>query len=136
MLCDINTTAYRQTSNWIWFPLVQRELDVWVTRQNAHRIRKQSAKILPSGGRPDHFYMDPTTYGGQQCLVPVDVDAIDHLLEQSAEGRSRMRYVDEDFEELAEAAYKDIGSPAIILQNAWFVFRAMIERLSDEHDSE
>lgn len=113
---------YRQTSNWIWFPLVQSELDAWVTWQNAHRIRRQSAKLLPSGGRPDHFYENPRLYGGEPCLIPVDAEVIDSLLEQCDEGMEKLRYVDVEFEEIAKEAFKAVGSPQITLQSAWTVF--------------
>lgn len=125
----ISTGVVRQVKNWIWFPLVQRELDKFVDRQNAHRIRKQADTALPSGGRPDQFYTDPSNYGGLDCLIPVDEAVIDELLEESGEGISKMRYVEEEFEPLAEEAYTAIGSPEIEFKSAWVVFRRMIEHL-------
>ncbi|KZP22478.1 hypothetical protein FIBSPDRAFT_1017748 [Athelia psychrophila] len=85
-----NDYLHKQTSNWIWFPLVQSDLNIWVARQNAHRIRRQSAKLLPSGGRPDHFYENPQLYGGEPCLIPVDTEIIDGLLDQCDEGMEKL----------------------------------------------
>lgn len=107
-----------------------------MTRQNAHRIRRQSAKLLPSGGRPDHFYENPQLYGGEPCLIPVDTEIIDGLLDQCDEGMEKLRYVDEGFEELASEAYKAIGSPRITLHNAWTIFQSMTDVLSGDQDSE
>lgn len=142
--CSLHRTSYylvishynRQTSNWIWFPLVQSELDAWVIRQNAHRIRKQQAKLLPSGGRPDRFYDNPHLHGGEPCLIPVDTETIDGLLGQCKEGMEKLRYVDEEFEELAKEAYDVVGSPHITLQTAWLVFRRMIDELLTGQNSE
>ena len=119
----------RQISNWIWFPLIQHELDLFIDRQNAHRIHKQPERALPSGGRPDQFYTNPSLYGGKHCLIPVDMKEIDELLEDSQDGVSHMRYVDEMFEPLAEEAYQVIGVPDIKLETAWIVFRQLVGQL-------
>ena len=121
----------RQVSNWIWFPLIQRELDTFVERQNSHRIRKQNDVALPSGGRPDEFYNNPQLYGGDQCLIPVDRHEVDELLADSEDGELKLRYVDEDFEPLAEAAYEAIGRPEISLTTGWTVFRGMVQQMTD-----
>ena len=123
------TGILRQVKNWVWFPLVQKELDKFVDRQNAHRIRKQKDTALPSGGRPDQFYTNPSNYGGLDCLIPVDIATIDELLEESGEGISKMRYVEEEFEPLAKEAYTAIGSPDIRFESAWVVFRQIVDHL-------
>lgn len=125
-----------QLKNWIWFPLVQRELDEFVDRQNAHRIRKQADVALPTGGRPDQFYQNPAQYGGEECLIPVDMDEIDRLLAESDDGISKMSYVDADFEPLAEEAYKAIGSPCITVESAWPVFQKMANRLAVDNQAD
>jgi hypothetical protein len=123
---------HRQISNWIWFPLIQHELDLFVDCQNAQRICKQLERALPSGGRPDQFYTNPSLYGGERCLIPVDIKEIDELLEDLEDGLSHMRYVDEMFEPLAEEAYQAIDTPNIKLETAWIVFRQMVGQLSDD----
>jgi hypothetical protein len=60
------------------------------------------------------------------------MEEIDELLEDSEDGMSRMRYVDEMFELLVEEAYLAIGAPDIKLQMAWIVFRQMVGQLSDD----
>lgn len=94
--------------------------------QNAHRIRKQKDKILPSGGSPNDFDKRPDRYGGTPCLVKVDMDIVDELLARSTEGARLMRYVDEEYEVIAEDLYERIGRPKITLQTAWAVFESMI----------
>ncbi|KAJ7826448.1 hypothetical protein B0H14DRAFT_2817192 [Mycena olivaceomarginata] len=119
-----------QTSNWIWFPAIQRSLDQFC-EQNNHCIRKQKNKILPSGGTPNKFCSNPTAYGGKDCLILVDEDVIDQLLEEAcAEAHEHMRYVDDEFDVLAQEAYMALEEPEITLQNAWTVFRAMVDQLA------
>ncbi|KAJ7796019.1 hypothetical protein B0H14DRAFT_2916904 [Mycena olivaceomarginata] len=104
---------HEQTSNWIWFPAIQRSLDQFCDEQNNHRIRKQKNKFF------------------QDCLIPVDEDVIDQLLEEArAEAHEHMRYVDDEFDVLAQEAYMALGEPEITLQNAWTVFRAMVDQLA------
>ncbi|KAJ3771813.1 hypothetical protein FB446DRAFT_82805 [Lentinula raphanica] len=121
---------HKQTAAWIWYPLVQRELDMFCLEQNSHRVRKQKEKLLPSGGSADDFYSYPEKYGGEQCGIKVDMRVIDQLLDEAVEGKQRMRYVDEDFEQLAVTAHIAIGSPAITLHSAWSIFKYMIAHLS------
>jgi hypothetical protein len=73
-------------SNWIWFPLIQQELDTFVEGQNSHCICKQNDVVLPSNGRPDEFYNNPQLYGGDQCLIPVDPLEVDELLADLEDG--------------------------------------------------
>ncbi|KAK6977143.1 hypothetical protein R3P38DRAFT_3335022 [Favolaschia claudopus] len=119
-----------QTSNWIWFPLVQRDLDNFCHQQNNHRIRYQAEKILPSGGTPNEFFANPGKWGGENCLVEVPAHRIDELLDEAREtAREHMRYVDDEFDVLARDAYEALGKPDITLHSAWVVFRAMVEQL-------
>lgn len=113
-------------SNWLWFPLIQHELDKFIDHQNNHRIRFQPDKNLPSGGTPNDFYRHPDRFGGTSCLIPVDMDILDQLLEDSEEGQRLMRHIDEQFEEIANEAYTAIGKPKISLHSAWAVFRELI----------
>ncbi|KAF7373543.1 hypothetical protein MSAN_00564700 [Mycena sanguinolenta] len=114
---------HEQTSNWIWFPAVQRSLDQFCHEQNNHRIRRQHDKILPSGGTPNDFYANPAAYGGTDCLIPVDEAVLDQLLQEARDAaHEHMRYVDDGFNDFAQEAYAALGKPEITLQNAWTVF--------------
>ncbi|KAF8152977.1 hypothetical protein B0H34DRAFT_754101 [Crassisporium funariophilum] len=127
---EAGNDLHKETSNWIWFPLVQRELDKFTDYQNNHRIRPQKAKNLPSGGTPNEFYKNPDRWGGVSCLIPVDGQVLDQLIEGCEEGRRLMRHVDEDFEKIADQAYIAIGEPQITLQSAWEVFQALVEHMT------
>ncbi|KAL0575853.1 hypothetical protein V5O48_006125, partial [Marasmius crinis-equi] len=120
--------VHDQTKNWIWYPLVQRELDRFAYQQNNLRIRKQQTKNLPSGGTRSEFYRHPERWGGSPCGITVDIGIVDHLLEKAtADGADKlMQYVDKDFEGVAEAAFDAVGRPTITLHTAWRVFRLMV----------
>ncbi|KAK7001070.1 hypothetical protein R3P38DRAFT_2559293 [Favolaschia claudopus] len=129
---EAGNIIHQQTSNWIWFPLIQHSLDQFCNEQNNHRIRKQKEKLLPSGGSPNQFYANPQKYGGKDCLIKVPAEEIDELLDEAREAaHEHMKFVDDDFDILAHDAYDALGKPDITLQNAWVVFRAMVEQLND-----
>ncbi|KAJ6614416.1 hypothetical protein B0H10DRAFT_1803543, partial [Mycena sp. CBHHK59/15] len=128
---EAGNILHEQTSNWIWFPAIQKSLDRFCDQQNHHRVRKQRDKVLPSGGTPHDFYSNPAMYGGEPCLIPINTDVLDQLLGTCGEGYTKMRYVDEEFDEIATGAYVAIGSPKITVENAWLVFRAMIVKMDD-----
>lgn len=54
------------------------------------------------------------------------MDVVDELLEESEEGFRLMKYVDDEYEVLAEKLYKHIGRPKITLQSAWNVLSSML----------
>ncbi|KAI0071960.1 hypothetical protein K474DRAFT_1651749 [Panus rudis PR-1116 ss-1] len=117
-----------QIANWIWFPLIQRELDSWCERQNNHYVRTQKDKILPSGGTPEQFYRYPEDYGGTPCLIPIPEDVINEVLaEAEAEAANLLEYMDQEYQGLGQKAYVKLGEPAITLHTAWSVFEAMIK---------
>ncbi|KAK6992022.1 hypothetical protein R3P38DRAFT_2571554 [Favolaschia claudopus] len=106
----------RQTSNWIWFPLIQYSLDQFCNEQNNHRIRKQKEKVLPSGGSPNQFYANPEKYGGKDSLIKVPAEEIDELLDEARDAAyEHMKFVDDDFDILAHDAYDALGKPDITL---------------------
>lgn len=56
---------------------------------------------------------------------------MDQLLADCEDGHSKLRHVEEEFEEIAQAAYVELGEPEVTIQNAWTIFRLMIERLQN-----
>ncbi len=65
---------------WLWPKLLQQELDTFKELQNAHRVRRDSDKMNPSGVAPNVAYSLFEKYGGQQCLEEVDVDVVHNIM--------------------------------------------------------
>lgn len=112
----------KQVLNWIWFLLIQKELDAFVTHQNSHWIQKQYERALPSRNHPDHFYENPEDYGGEDCLIEVDMEEIDELLDNAIDRKEWLCYIDKGSKPLIAEAYISIGSAAIKLGTAWTIF--------------
>ncbi|EPS95494.1 hypothetical protein FOMPIDRAFT_1025788 [Fomitopsis schrenkii] len=120
-----------QVANWIWFPLVQRELDRYCEMENNRFVRRQEAKLLPSGAKRSEFYRNPGRWGGRPCLIPVPDAELDRLLKKAEEeAYEDMEYVDEEHKALADEVYAVIGKPVITLDTAWLVFKQMIAVIS------
>jgi len=124
---DAGNYMHGQIANWIWFPLIQRELDAWCDRDYGQYVRHQSGKLLPSGAKRSDFYRTPSKWGGTPCLVAVPQSELNRLLTKAEkEAEKDMEYVDEDYCALAEEVYAVIGKPEITLETAWIVFKQMV----------
>lgn len=95
---------------------------------NATRMRKDKDKIGPSGMSRNEAYSTPESWGGQNYLIPVDVDIIRELKEAIG-GKDLVAFVSEEFEDRAEAAFGTLGIKALTLENVWIVFRDMLPLL-------
>lgn len=109
---------------------MQNELDAFVEYWNAHTVRTQPNKNMPSGGTPNDFFVRPEAYNGQRLSVPVEPEAIDELRNRLSVNREEaFRWVDDQFGALAEEVYTSIGSPSLSMQNGWLVFAQMSPQL-------
>ncbi|KAI6140184.1 hypothetical protein BKA82DRAFT_4332055 [Pisolithus tinctorius] len=71
--------------------------------------------------------------GGQDCKIPVTQDVIDALRHEIPVSRDvSMCWVSEEFGNLAERIYKEIGCPNFMLHGGWAIFQQMEEILVDE----
>lgn len=110
---------------------MQRELDRYCEMENNRFVRRQEAKLLPSGAKRSEFYRNPGRWGGRPCLIPVPDAELDRLLKKAEEeAYEDMEYVDEEHKALADEVYAVIGKPVITLDTAWLVFKQMIAVIS------
>ncbi|TFK61062.1 hypothetical protein BDN72DRAFT_778676 [Pluteus cervinus] len=116
---------------WVFVPLVQSSLDDFKTYWNQHRIRYQADKILPSGHVPDDARENPSSFGGLNCLIPVDnktttgSEARQYLTEEVGGRDQHLSWYSNNSALDAEIAHRAIGSPEMTLSNAWDVFLGM-----------
>lgn len=82
MTCNLPSPNIRSLlAAWLFPKLIQKELDCFRKATNSHRPRKQKGKILPPSAAPDFAYNDPHHWGGRNCLLQVDQEAVSNLLE-------------------------------------------------------
>ncbi|KAL0952299.1 hypothetical protein HGRIS_006588 [Hohenbuehelia grisea] len=121
----------RNLFNWMFPPLVQRELDDFCHWWNHHRIRPQPEKEMPSGHVPIDVLEHPTLYGGINCLIPVPHDVLQELraflTEEVGPREIFMTWVPEEFATKAEEVHEALGLPPITLENAWGIFQRLSE---------
>lgn len=67
--------------------------------------------------------------GAINCLTPLDSNAINELREElaSKEGEQEkyFSWVSDDFQQVADAVYAELGKPSCTLNTCWDVFRQM-----------
>jgi predicted RNase H-related nuclease YkuK (DUF458 family) len=84
---------------------------------------------MPSGHVPIDAIQHPHLYGGMNCLIPVPVEAVQHLREYLTEEvgsrESHLNWVDEAFSTIAADVHQSIGNPIITFDNSWDIFSEM-----------
>ncbi|KAK0474686.1 hypothetical protein EDD18DRAFT_1011419, partial [Armillaria luteobubalina] len=79
----------------LWSKIVQHHLDEFSQYWNAHRIRKQEKKLLPSGSTPNDVYHNPGAYDLERVSIPVSGDLIRELRAEIPVSREEcLRWVD------------------------------------------
>lgn len=66
----------------------------------------------------------PQKYGGENCLLPVDTDVIDKLMEEI--GEDAVQFVTPEYAEQAQAVYDTLQLGQLSFHNVWLVFLAML----------
>lgn len=105
--------------------LIQQELDEFTRRQNTHKTRFDKGKILPSGCTPNEVYNNPQRFHAQDCLVPVDREIIEALIEEKG-GDDIIQFVEADFAARCEQVYGNLEVENLTFHNVWDVFESML----------
>ncbi|KAH9943745.1 hypothetical protein B0H21DRAFT_779612 [Amylocystis lapponica] len=123
---------HRNLFNWLWPPVVQRELNNHRDSWNKHQIRPQKDKAMPSGSTPTMFFRSPESFGGKRVPVDVPNTAVQALRDTLAMSREEaVWWVDDDFAVAAGNAHAILGCPPIDLGTAWAVFIQMVPLLNN-----
>jgi hypothetical protein len=115
---------------WLWPTLIQQELDELKDRLNCHTTRYDSSKKIPSGVSPDVAFLLCTEYGGENCLQPVNVAVVQHLMEEIG-GEELIRFVSVEYAARAQLVFNTLGVSKLTFENIWEVFSTMIPQLSN-----
>ena len=82
--------SFSELCRWIFPKLLRRLLKEFMDITNATRMRKDRNKIGPSGMSRNEAYSAPESWGGQNYLIPVDINVI-HELKRLLAGRTSSR---------------------------------------------
>lgn len=115
---------------WLWPVLLRKELASFMELRNSTRVRKDNNKPGPSGMSRNDAFSLPETWGGRNCLLPVDVDVIREIKEAMG-GDALLEFVSAEFSERAQAAYDSLAITELTFENVWNVFEAMLPLLYD-----
>ncbi|KAJ7779987.1 hypothetical protein B0H16DRAFT_1830576 [Mycena metata] len=110
---------------WLWPRFIQASLDDYAARRNIIKMRKQSDKPGPSAMSRNTAYSLPETWGGRQCLQPVDMDVIRQMKEDMG-GDALIAFSTPQFSARAQLGYDALGIQKLEQGNIWDVFRAML----------
>lgn len=124
-----NQTHFRSLFYWIFVPLLQHELNEFQKWWNGHRVRRQPAKLMPSGHVPSFALDYPAEFQGTDCRIEVPKEAVGRLrefLEEDTISREEcFQWYSNEFADVASAAWNTLGCPIICLASAWDVFAQM-----------
>ena len=117
----------RELCTWLWAKLLQQVFDNFMKEHNSYRVRKDNGKAGPSGMSRNTACL-PETWGGENCLLPVDKEVIQRIKEEMG-GDELLEFVSQEFSKCAEAAYHTLGVQKLSFENIWQVFMDLHENM-------
>lgn len=108
---------------YIWIPLVQCIMDVYMEETNTRRNR---LSVLPTGVSPNYAFSTPHLHEAEQCLIPVSVEHINHL--KATYPETLFEYIEPELKASFDFAFQSLHiiPDAITLQNAWVTFTRVL----------
>jgi hypothetical protein len=110
---------------------VQGSLDAFVNYFNKRKIRSQPESPLPSNVTPTQIMACPADYQMTDCRINVPPQLVNDLRSRLPPKSEAYRWVSDEFEIEAQAAYDLIGRPDLVRQgaikNAWNIFGQMAQ---------
>ncbi|KAF9530863.1 hypothetical protein CPB83DRAFT_919742 [Crepidotus variabilis] len=122
---DSNDPEQYELGQWLWSRLLQQELDQFVEFRNGARMRKDAQKAGPSGMSRNEAFSLYKTWGGRDCLLPVDCTPIKELKEELG-GETLLQFVSDEYALRAESVLDNLGVAQVTMQNVWDVFQDML----------
>lgn len=90
--------------------------------RNSYKSRKDESKAGPSGMSRNEAFSLPESWGGLNCLMPVDINVIWEMKEALG-GDAILEFVLANFAQHAQDAYDTLNIADLTLKNVWYVFR-------------
>lgn len=92
--------------------------------RNGVRMRTDKHKPGPSGMSRNEAFAMPESWGGRDCLLPVDVNVVREIKEAMG-GDSLLEFTTMEFSAMAQAAYDTLHITKLTPENVWHVFQAL-----------
>ncbi|KAJ7668107.1 hypothetical protein B0H17DRAFT_1142574 [Mycena rosella] len=109
----------------------------WLKLKCGLNFTRTHYKNMPSGHVPANALEHPEFFGGIGCLIKVPQATIQELrvflTEEVGPREDHMRWVTDDLNALAREVHESLGSPKIMLESSWMVFKNMSDRIEDGH---
>ncbi|THU86270.1 hypothetical protein K435DRAFT_683990, partial [Dendrothele bispora CBS 962.96] len=119
--------------HWLFPKIVQSCLEDYMDYWNKHRTRPNNTSAIPSGVTPNQIMACPRDYNMMDCHFDVRPEIIDALREQLPPREEVFRWVSDEFELCAQAAYDEIDRPSLVgasaMKESWVIFRRMKEAI-------
>ena len=92
------------------------------------RVWKDDSKPGPSGMSRNEAFSLPESWGGQNCLLPIDAGVIQKI-KAAMGGNVILEFTSSEFSKCAQAAYDSLAILELTFQNVWAVFMNMYHLL-------
>ncbi|KNE94273.1 hypothetical protein PSTG_12405 [Puccinia striiformis f. sp. tritici PST-78] len=117
ILAEINSGCYDKDDGvqkllflFLWIPVFQASVDIWVDSYNHYRKRFHKLTTLPTGCTPDFAYTTPESFGTTDQLVRIPSQHIDCLSEQFYPDKEEMfLHTPLEFHEVASSVMAQLG---------------------------
>ncbi|PLW28396.1 hypothetical protein PCASD_19591 [Puccinia coronata f. sp. avenae] len=120
----------------LWIPVFQASVDIWVNGYNHYQKRYDKLTTLPTGVTPEFAYTTPEYFHTTNQLVPIPSADTDALLQQKyPDSQNMFAHTPTDFHELATSVMAHLGLDFsnIDLGNVWEAFRLMLPHIEEEY---
>ncbi|KAJ3804980.1 hypothetical protein F5876DRAFT_70192 [Lentinula aff. lateritia] len=119
--------------NWVWPKIAQKVVNEFKDYWNFHRPHHLEGKLLPTAHFPNKIFNFPENYGLKHCGVKVDVEVVEYLRQTLGKSREEcLRWVPDEFELQAQAAYEQLGEPELKITSGWTIFCSMLAILKEQ----
>src|ERR1700722_20904764 len=98
---------YSELCQWLWPYFLRPDLEKQMAFRNGVRMRRDNSKAGPSGMSRNEAFSLPESWGGRNCLLPVDV-AVIREIKVAMGGDALLDFVSPEFAARAQIAYDSL----------------------------
>ncbi|KAJ7227021.1 hypothetical protein GGX14DRAFT_347590 [Mycena pura] len=111
---------------WLWSRIIRNHLLQFKDYFNSTRRRSQKNKLLPTDA-PNEVFAAPEEYGLEKLGIGIPREVVEQFRARLPLSREHvMRWVPDEFDEIAQYYYEEIGSPQLEHTFGWEIYRQML----------